>query len=113
MVCEVASLITVRSLARSYANPRVQIRTLKQQIATSEMMGWSICAAEILNCACPKWVKNGKTQLEQILSAVPPIADIVGEAVRLRGMPHSIAFILRIPCATDDQFFKSRANRGR
>jgi hypothetical protein len=22
------------------------------------MVGWSICAAEILNCACPKWVST-------------------------------------------------------
>ena len=75
MVCEVALLITVRSLARSYANPRIQIRTLKQQIATIEMVGWSICAAEILNCACPKWVQRRPFRDVRHMSASPPTTE--------------------------------------
>jgi len=34
---------------------------------------------------CPLRVKNGKTQQEQMFSALRPTADIVSEAVRIRG----------------------------
>jgi hypothetical protein len=35
------------------------------------MVGWSICAAEILNCACPKWVKTESPATQSRLPFLP------------------------------------------
>jgi hypothetical protein len=56
-----------------------QLRPSKQEFATSDMgRKWSICAAEILNRACRRWVKTGKAQTEQMFSAFASTADIDG-----------------------------------
>src|SRR5262249_40267446 len=36
----------------------------------------SSCTAAILSRRCLTWVKSGRTHLEQMLSALPPIADM-------------------------------------
>ena len=37
--------------------------------------------------ACPRWVKSGKAQIEQMLSALPAIADIGRVFLNVRFVP--------------------------
>jgi hypothetical protein len=43
---------------------------------------WSICAAEILNRACRRWVKSGKARSEHFSSAIHSKADMNSVALK-------------------------------